>query len=229
MKHSLTLAVTIALACSMCDAGPLFAKGSGGHGGHAGGGRSSRSGSSHASATSRAQSAGAVPRGGSGPPPPSASTAHERGDRPIVGTAVPRVGSRDLFLANPTTYAPILISPYRPTAFGFRGYGNLFALTPAFGYPYSAFGDEYPAAPPPTEPSQIGNLRLEVEPRSAQIYVDGVFVGTVEDFYHTLAGLGLTPGPHHLELRAEGYETAVVDVIVDANRTITYRATLKPQ
>jgi PEGA domain len=226
MKRSLALALTIALVCWLCGARPLVAKGSGGHGG---GGHSSRSAASRGSTTGGTHSAAAASRGAGGASHPTAATAHLRGDRPIVGTAVPRSGSRDLFLANPSTYAPIFIVPYRPTALGFRGYVNLFVPAHGFGYPYVAFGDEYAAAPPPSEAPEIGNLRLDVEPISAQIFVDGFFVGTVEDLYHTLAGLSLTPGPHHLELRAPGYETAVIDVKVDANRTITYRTALKPK
>jgi len=85
-----------------------------------------------------------------------------------------------------------------------------------------------PVAPPlETSAEATGLLRLDVQPMDAQIFVDGYFVGTVMDFFQTREGLNLQPGPHHLEFRAPDYETLAVDVQIEPNRTITYRATLK--
>jgi hypothetical protein len=227
MKRTVVLAAAIVAVYSLSGWPLLLARGSGGHGGggHAGGHghASSGQGSSHATGSRAA----------------SASGARERGGRPVAGTAVPRASTRDQFIAGPSTYAPYFTSPYRRVGFGQRFYGNRFwPGYGLFGYSYftgvcatpdcSGVGDAYPPKPAATEATADGNLRLVVEPISAQVFVDGYFVGTIEDFYDTLAGLILPAGPHHLEFRAAGYETLTADVAVEPNRTITYRATLRP-
>jgi hypothetical protein len=77
----------------------------------------------------------------------------------------------------------------------------------------------------PASAEWLGYLRLLVEPDTAQVYVDGFYVGTV-------AGVGrlitLEAGPHRVELRAPGYGTVVVDVQIAPTETITYRAALEP-
>jgi len=70
-------------------------------------------------------------------------------------------------------------------------------------------------------------MRLEVQPAFAQIFVDGEYVGTVEDL-HSATGLLIAAGVHRVEFRAPGYEPLVVDVRIAAGRWITYRGALKP-
>lgn len=129
------------------------------------------------------------------------------------------------------------------TTFGYSSFGYPGA-TSVCGYGFdcpTTYIETYPGVPPedsgsvtqptgPTSPQpadQTGNLRLDVQPVSTQIFVDGYFMGTVQDFSDTLAGLRLIAGPHHLELRAPGHEPIVLDVMIEAGRTINYRATLK--
>src|SRR5262245_35597484 len=73
-----------------------------------------------------------------------------------------------------------------------------------------------------------GNLQLEVVPNTAHVYVDGFYVGTVEEISRLAAGLNLSAGWHRLEFRAAGYVTPAVNVTLDANRVFTYRGELKP-
>jgi PEGA domain-containing protein len=81
-----------------------------------------------------------------------------------------------------------------------------------------------PAQPLPSLPS--GNLRLDVNPRTAQVYVDGFFAGSAAD--SSLAGLMLASGWHRIQLRAPGYETLAINVTVRADRTTDSRSDLKP-
>jgi hypothetical protein len=73
-----------------------------------------------------------------------------------------------------------------------------------------------------------GNLWLDVEPNSAQVYVDGFFRGTVADCQRGAAGLNLATGWHRLEFRAPGFETPAINVTVETNRTTRYQGELKP-
>ena len=86
-----------------------------------------------------------------------------------------------------------------------------------------------PLQPPSTSLRSVrGNLQLEVAPNTAQVYVDGFYVGTVEDANRSLTGLMLEVGWHRLGFRAPGYETSAANVTIEPNRTITYSTELKP-
>jgi hypothetical protein len=86
-----------------------------------------------------------------------------------------------------------------------------------------------PFRPPPLAIlSASGILRLNVQPSSAQVYVDGFYVGTVEEFSGSRPGLSLPPGWHRLEFRAPGYLTPAINVTIDTDRTTTYQGELQP-
>jgi hypothetical protein len=113
---------------------------------------------------------------------------------------------------------------------------------------YSGSVDISPASPSSREPSAIpepslitplpqvtlphstrgsvGLLRLDVIPKSADVYVDGFYAGTAGNSPAT--GIRLPSGWHRVELRAPGYETAAINVTVVPMRTIDSRADLKP-
>lgn len=78
----------------------------------------------------------------------------------------------------------------------------------------------------PAWPGWPGDVRLEVTPKDAQIYVDGYYVGMGRDFEGRRQRLSLTPGTHHIELEARGYERAGADVTVEPGRATTYRGAL---
>jgi hypothetical protein len=120
--------------------------------------------------------------------------------------------------------------------------------------PYPVEGNYQPAAsvpslPPPPKPSAEssliqplmtlprpqaaplgphGSLQLEVQPSSADVYIDGFYISTVAVFSQAAAGRNLSVGWHRLELRARGYETPAINVTIEANRIFTYRGELKP-
>ena len=98
-----------------------------------------------------------------------------------------------------------------------------------YGYPYSPYRFVFP---PPgcvtTETEAHGTLRLDVPQRDAAVFVDGFYVGVVDDFNGVAETLDLGPGPHHLELRAPGFESLTFDVNIEAGRTITYRTPMRP-
>ena len=75
-------------------------------------------------------------------------------------------------------------------------------------------------------PVDVGYLRLNVQPYTAQVYVDGFYVSTVDAFTGGGPARALPAGPHRVDIRADGYETATFDVRVEPNETITYRREL---
>jgi hypothetical protein len=87
-------------------------------------------------------------------------------------------------------------------------------------------GAVVPDAAPVSAPPATGRLRLEVHPEDdLQLFVDGLYVGTRDDFGGELE---LEQGSRRIEIRAPGYETLVFNARIVAQRTITYRGALKP-
>ena len=172
----------------------------------------------------------AVPRQG---PPPGARPAYRHGYRPVYpayrhGYYRPYYYTPYYYGGYPSFYGPYL-SGYAfgyPTwgfsvGFGF-GYGY-----PAYGYPaYGYPGYPYPAYGYPYRP--YGGVRIDVPQRDAEVYLDGYFAGSVDNYDGTFQQLNIEPGPHKLEIRSPGFSTVSFDVNVEPGRTITYRTSLRP-
>jgi hypothetical protein len=76
-------------------------------------------------------------------------------------------------------------------------------------------------------PPARGGLRIESSPGSAQVYIDGFYVGSADDFGISGRPLDLDEGPHRVELRAGGYATMNFDISISANQTMRYRGDLQ--
>jgi hypothetical protein len=116
---------------------------------------------------------------------------------------------------------------YWPWGFSGLGFGSYYGgyydpyvyydpYGPWYGYGQSAY--RVPAD---------GSLRLKVKPRDAQVYVNGYYVGPVDDFDGVFQRLHLPSGPHRIEVRAPGYETLVFDVLIRFDQTTTFEGELQ--
>jgi hypothetical protein len=110
--------------------------------------------------------------------------------------------------------------PFRSSLFGFVYFDPYWWLAPDFG-------DEglMPTMAPPG-PRPMGGLQLDVEPRRAFVYVDGFFVGTVDQYKGYFQHLDTTAGYHFIEFLAPDYDPLVTGVTVVPNQTTTYRGFL---
>lgn len=79
---------------------------------------------------------------------------------------------------------------------------------------------------PPLDGGPLGGVQLDVQPWRAQVYVDGAYVGLVENFTGYYHHLKLVPGPHVMTIVAPDYQPLVFDVIVSPGHTTTYRGIL---
>jgi len=178
------------------------------------------------------------------------SWSRPRGDRPVSGTATERVGPppdrRGGFGGR--SYNPFYYDPYY---YGFSPYGSLrypgfgigygyglglgwpifydpwydpwYATSGYAGYGYGSMGyntSTYAGV-------DQGKIRLKVKPRNAKVYVDGYFVGNVDQFDGAFQKLALNGGRHRVEIKADGYETADFDVLITPDETVTYQGELK--
>ena len=83
-----------------------------------------------------------------------------------------------------------------------------------------------PESMPPPGPRPTGGLQLDVEPRRAIVYLDGIFVGTVDQFKGYFQHLETTAGFHLVEFVAPDYDPLIAEVTVAPDKTTTYRASL---
>jgi hypothetical protein len=72
-----------------------------------------------------------------------------------------------------------------------------------------------------------GGVQLDLEPRRAQVFVDGAYAGRVDDFSGYYHHLSLPAGLHRIEVLTGGYMPLILTVIVAPDRTITYRQSLQ--
>ena len=79
---------------------------------------------------------------------------------------------------------------------------------------------------PPLEGAPLGGVQLDVEPRRAQVFVDGSYAGLVEEFSGYFHHLEVPAGAHDISIVADGYEPLTLHVIVSPGATLTQRATL---
>ena len=178
-------------------------------------------------------------------PPPSIGLPLPVITSPLAPIGLP-LGSIGLPLAplTPGFEMPGMEPPRQPAGDRDRRRGR--RTQPTIVYVVPSYGwNMYPEAPAPAPPAAqesssrvpytpepardlraTGILRLELEPvdRVMQLYVDGYFVGTPDDYDRELR---LEAGAHTIELRAPEYETLTFDVRILADRAITYRGGLQ--
>jgi hypothetical protein len=70
---------------------------------------------------------------------------------------------------------------------------------------------------------EMGQLRLKMKPKDAQVYVDGALAGTVDDFDGTFERLDLPEGPHRVEVRLDGHKPLTFDVNIVPDQLTTLR------
>lgn len=165
----------------------------------------------------------AVPRPTAPPPPrPPSPPATGGGRVPDRGrTVVIRPPSVYNYYYPPSYYSPRRYYPYGYSSFGLGSfYYDPYRWNPGYGYgsgyysrPYSSF--------------DIGELRLDVSPRYAQVYVDGYYAGVVDDFDGAFQALKLESGAYRIDIMMPGYETLTFDIRITPGQKIRYRGELR--
>ena len=104
--------------------------------------------------------------------------------------------------------------------YGYSGYAY-----PSFGA-YSPYGHlSYTHLPSLADP-YTGFLRLKVRPRDAQVYVDGYYVGIVDEFDGIFQRLRLEEGPHQIEIRHPAYLPLELEVLIVTGEKVTFEGEL---
>jgi len=152
--------------------------------------------------------------------------------------AVPRpIPARQVGFASgyrgPVVYRSYYANPYWYGGFYSGYYGYPFSLSVGFpfgGYPY-AYGYGYPYYPYYGYGYPYyagGSLRLQVSPRETEVFVDGYYAGTVDEFDGVFQRLHLEPGDHDLELFLAGHRSFQQKIYLQPGRTFNVRHPMEP-
>ena len=107
------------------------------------------------------------------------------------------------------------------------GYFGPLWYDPWWGYGF------YQPGPYPYPPYGYGRnpeaaLRLDVQPKDAAVYVDGYYVGIVDDFNGVFQRLHVAPGEHDLTLYRDGYRTVAQHLYVTPDSTFKVKYRMQP-
>ena len=132
---------------------------------------------------------------------PSEAAAQRRAVRVVRRPAVSSV----VFIGG-GYYRPFYYDPF------FWGWYPVYPQYP----PYYWYGRSYSSA------------RIEVKPRNAQVYLDGYYVGIVDQYDGVFQRLDIPPGEHELHVYLEGYKSYREKTLFLPGREYRFRAVLEP-
>jgi len=72
------------------------------------------------------------------------------------------------------------------------------------------------------------SLRLQVSPKEAEVFIDGYYAGTVDNFDGVFQRLHLEPGEHDLELFLPGHRSLTQKIYLQPVSTFRVRHTMEP-
>jgi len=137
--------------------------------------------------------------------------AHAQRRRVVVRHAPVRtsvfVGVRPYYY-RPYYYRPWFYDPWMPYGYPYGWY-----------QPYGYYGRGYDGA---------ASLRLQVEPKNTEVFIDGYWAGTVDDFDGFFQRLHLEPGEHDVELYLEGHRSARQKIYLQPDGTFRIRHAMTP-
>jgi len=152
---------------------------------------------------------------------------------------VPRRQVNRVYVVPRRVYRPAYryVAPRRfaRSYFSFRAHLNIgFGLWIGYGvpYPYSYIRGYVPRVYGPVGlvrgVSIYGGVSFNIAPYDALVFVDGYYVGRVDDFSSVSPPLTLTPGFHRIEVQADGYQPMAWDVNIVPGQVIPYQGAMLP-
>ena len=137
--------------------------------------------------------------------------AYAQGRRGPRRVAAPRAGG----IVVAAYYRPLFLSPFYYDPF----YDPWWYPYPYGWYPPYAYGPVY---------DDTASVRLQVSPRETEVFVDGYFAGTVDDFDGMFQRLRLERGEHEVTLYLTGHRTMTQKIFLQDRGTFRIRHTMEP-
>jgi hypothetical protein len=75
-------------------------------------------------------------------------------------------------------------------------------------------------------PAEKAEIKINATPERAAVFVDGKFVGHVNEFKGPGRGMLIAPGAHHIEVALPGYQTFATDVQPIGNQKVEIKTDL---
>jgi hypothetical protein len=127
---------------------------------------------------------------------------------------VVRAAPRSVVVVGAGFYRPFFYDPWYGWGAPYYGWYPPYYAYPPYGYPYGYNGS--------------ASLRLQVEPKQTEVFIDGYFAGTVDDFDGFFQRLHLEPGEHELQLYLPNYRTATQKIYLQPNATFRVKHEMQP-
>lgn len=142
------------------------------------------------------------------------------GNRVVVG---PRRNGRVVL---PSRRGGVVIGAYYQPRYYSSFYNPFYSpfYDPWFSYGYSGYA-RYPGGQFYGPESA---LRLQVSPRNTEVFVDGYYAGTVDDFDGIFQRLRLESGEYEVTLYLSGYRTVTQRLLLQADRTLRVKHVMEP-
>lgn len=138
--------------------------------------------------------------------------------RPRTVVAVRPVARPTVFIGGyyyPTFYrASLWYEPWGPGYYGY-GYGPY-----PYYYQYPIYG--------PRRYDASGSVRVQVSPRQSEVFVDGYFAGTADDFDGVFQRLHIEPGEHEIVIYLEGHRPFSQRFYLQPGKAFNIRHTMEP-
>lgn len=138
---------------------------------------------------------------------------HAQPSRPAGGGHV-QPGRRTVIVSGYGYYG------YPYWGWGWGGFWDPFWWGGPWGYPYGYWGRGYY--------DDSAEIRLEVKPKEAQVYVDGYYAGVVDDFDGVFQRLHVRPGDHELVVYLQGFRSLKQNLHVGQDQNIDIKDHLQP-
>ena len=109
--------------------------------------------------------------------------------------------------------------------------GGGYFYRPWFYDPWYGWGYPYGWYPPYGYGGRYGDaaaVRLQVEPKETEVFIDGYYAGTVDDFDGFFQRLRLEPGEHDIQLYLEGHRSLSQKIYLQPTGTFRVRHTMQP-
>jgi len=147
--------------------------------------------------------------------------------RPVVASRPVVVSRPTVFIGGyyyPTLYrASFLYNPWYPGFYGSGFYGSGFYGPAFYGpayYQYPIYGrGRY---------GQAGSVRLQISPRQAEVFVDGYYAGTVDDFDGVFQRLEIEPGEHEIEIYLDGHRSYTQRFYLQPGKSFQIKHSMEP-
>ena len=153
-------------------------------------------------------------------------------------TLLPSIADAQVRVARPRPALParsVVVS--RPTVFvGGYYYPTLYRASlwydPWYSGYYGFYGPayyQYPISGPGRGCyDRSGSVRLQVSPQQAEVFVDGYFAGTVDDFDGVFQRLHIEPGDHEIQVYLAGYRPFSQRIYLQPGKSFNIRHTMQP-